>query len=153
MGTILNFGWGGERMSSRSTYKTRQREMLIEYFETVPGIHVTAGSVCDYLRSHGAAIGQSTVYRHLEKLVDEGIIKKYIIDGSSAACFEYVEPNSHADAGICFHCKCERCGKLIHLHCEELEEIQSHLMAEHHFKLDPTRTVFYGLCDDCSEKG
>ena len=30
-----------------------------------------------------------------------------------------------------------------------LEELQTHLYAEHSFRLDPTRTVFYGLCDAC----
>ncbi len=136
-------------MDSRSKYKTKQRELLLRYLETVPGIHVTAGDVCDYLKSQGASIGQATVYRQLEKLVDEGVIQKYVIDGNSAACFEYVEPDSHADAKICFHCKCEKCGKLIHLHCDELDAIQAHLIAEHHFKLDPIRTVFYGLCEQC----
>jgi len=136
-------------MDPRPKYKTKQRELLLEYFETVPETHVTAGDVCRYLKSHGAGIGQSTVYRQLESLVDEGIIKKYIIDANSPACFEYVAPDSHVEGEICFHCKCEKCGKLIHLHCDELNEIQSHLMAEHNFKLDPLRTVFYGLCDQC----
>ena len=136
-------------MNSKSRYKTKQREMLLGYFETVPGKHVTAADICAYLRSRESSIGQSTVYRQLESLVDEGLIKKYIIDANSPACFEYVAPDSHACGDFCFHCKCEKCGKLIHLHCEELEEIQRHLSSEHHFRLDPTRTVFYGLCEQC----
>ena len=136
-------------MNSRSKYKTKQREILLGYFETVPGVHVTASDVCEYFKSHDAPIGQSTIYRNLESLVDEGIIKKYNIDGNSPACFEYVEPESHEDAEICFHCKCEKCGRLIHLHCDELNEMQSHLMADHRFKLNPVRTVFYGLCEQC----
>ena len=136
-------------MNSRSRYKTKQREILLCYFETVPGVHVTAGDICDYFRSQGAPIGQSTIYRQLESLVDEGIIKKYNIDGSSPACFEYVDPDSHVDKEMCFHFKCAKCGKLIHVHCDELNELQSHLITEHHFKLDPIRTVFYGLCEQC----
>ncbi len=122
---------------------------MLDYLESVPGVHVTAGDVCEYLKNRGANIGQSTVYRQLESLVDEGIINKYIIDGNSPACFEYVGADSHAEADICFHCKCEKCGKLIHLHCDELEEIQIHLYEEHRFKMNPMRTVFYGLCEQC----
>ena len=136
-------------MASRSRYRTRQREMLLGYFETIPGVHVTAGDVCAYFRSRGLPIGQSTVYRHLESLVGEGVVKKYAVDGSTPACFEYVEPDSHADAEICFHCKCEKCGRLIHLRCDELNGMQEHLMKEHRFGLDPVRTVFYGLCEEC----
>lgn len=136
-------------MSSRARYNTKQREMLLGYLETVPGVHITAGDVCEYLKKQGAPIGQSTVYRQLESLVDEGIINKYIIDGNSPACFEYVGADSHEDEGTCFHCKCEKCGRLIHLHCDELDGIHAHLYEEHRFKLDPMRTVFYGLCEDC----
>ncbi|MCR5073241.1 MAG: transcriptional repressor [Clostridiales bacterium] len=136
-------------MRSRIRYKTKQREILLGYFETVPGIHVTAADVCRYFQSHHAAIGQSTIYRNLESLVDEGVIKKYAIDGNSAACFEYVEPDGQQNTETCFHCKCEKCGKLIHLQCDELNGIQHHLITEHQFKMNPVRTVFYGLCEHC----
>ena len=135
--------------SIRSKYKTKQRAILLEYFESVPGVHFTAADVYEYFKLHGITIGQSTIYRQLESFVDEGIINKYIIDGSSPACFEYIRQDEHVETEICFHCKCEKCGRLIHLHCDELEEIQAHLLAEHHFRLNPMRTVFYGLCKDC----
>lgn len=137
-------------MNERSKYKTKQRERLLKYLESVSGSHVTAADVCAYFKAGGENIGQSTIYRQLESLVDEGIINKYIIDGNSPACFEYVGADHHADAEVCYHCKCEKCGKLIHLHCEELEEIQTHLLDEHRFRMDPIRTVFYGLCENCA---
>ncbi len=137
-------------MNERSKYKTKQRERLLKYLESVSGNHITAGDVCAYFKSEGENIGQSTVYRQLESLVDDGIINKYIIDGSSPACFEYVGANEHADADVCYHCKCEKCGKLIHLHCDELGELRVHLLDEHRFRMDPVRTVFYGLCENCA---
>lgn len=138
-------------MNARPKYKTKQRDRLISYLETVPGQHITAGDVCEAFRQDGASIGQSTVYRQLESLVGEGILNKYIIDEKSPACFEYVRSASHQGPGTCFHCKCEKCGRLIHLHCEELEEIRNHLLGEHGFRLDPRRTVFYGICEACQQ--
>ena len=140
-------------MNSRAKYKTRQREILLDYLRSAAGGHITAGDVCAYFKSQGAAIGQSTVYRQLESLVDEGIVNKYVIDGSSPACFEFVGAESHMDADICYHCKCEKCGKLLHLHCDELEGMQSHLYSEHRFRLNPLRTVFYGVCEQCMQRG
>ncbi len=136
-------------MNSRSKYKTKQKDILLEYLKKLSGSHVTACDVCDYFKEIGAPIGKSTVYRQLESLVDEGVINKYIIEPNSPACFEYVGKESHHEHECCFHCKCEKCGKLIHMHCEELEEIQKHLYEEHKFKMDPMRTVFYGVCEDC----
>ena len=135
-------------MASRSKYKTKQRDFLLKFFEGVQG-HVTAADVCKYVEQNGAPIGKSTVYRQLESLVDEGVLNKYTIDLNSPACFEFVGDVHHEDH-VCFHCKCEKCGKLIHMHCDELEEIGAHLMEEHKFKLDPLRTVFYGVCEECS---
>ncbi|WP_034784882.1 Fur family transcriptional regulator [Eubacterium xylanophilum] len=134
---------------SRSKYKTKQRDVILSYLKTVPGQHITASDACLYFKEQGIAIGQSTIYRQLENLVDEGILNKYIIDANTPACFEYIQREEHCDHDVCFHCKCEKCGKLIHMHCDELKEIGEHLMSHHEFKLDPKRTVFYGVCEDC----
>ncbi len=138
-------------MNSKSAYKTKQKEELMEYLTKVPGEHFTVSDVCEYFKSKGSPIGQTTVYRQIDRLVDEGLVNKYIIDANSPACFEYMGPDSHVGQGICFHCKCEKCGKLIHLHCEELDEIVGHMQAEHGFMMDPRRTVFYGICEECSK--
>ena len=118
-------------MNSRSKYKTKQKDILLEYLKKLSGSHVTACDVCDYFKEIGAPIGKSTIYRQLESLVDEGVINKYIIEPNSPACFEYVGKESHHEHECCFHCKCEKCGKLIHMHCEELEEIQWSVGAEY----------------------
>ncbi|MBR2592866.1 MAG: transcriptional repressor, partial [Oscillospiraceae bacterium] len=85
-------------MAGRSKYNTKQREILLGYLKTVQGEHITAADVCRYFRESGTPIGQSTIYRHLESLVDEGVINKYIIDGITPACFEYTGEDSHVDA-------------------------------------------------------
>ena len=140
-------------MNTRPKYKARQREKLISDLETVQGEHITAGDVCQACGQEGSAIGQATVYRQLESLVEEGILNKYIIDEKSPACFEFVQPKSHRGPGTCFHCKCEKCGKLIHLHCDELKGIAEHLQKHHRFALNAMRTVFYGVCEECMGAG
>ncbi len=137
-------------MSEKGKYKTKQGEALVDYLKTLPGQHFTVHDVCEHCKDSGISMGQTTVYRQLEKLVSEGTVKKYIIDGNSAACFEYA-PENKEETQTCFHCKCEKCGKLIHLRCEEVTEIKSHLESHHGFVLNPTRTVFYGLCEACRD--
>ncbi|SEQ22328.1 Fur family transcriptional regulator, ferric uptake regulator [Lachnospiraceae bacterium RM5] len=138
-------------MDSKSKYKTKQRTLLLEYFENLEKDHVTAADVYLYFKENDIKIGQATVYRQLEQMVDEGILNKYTIDANTPACFEYIEKaKCHDD--ICFHSKCEKCGKLMHLHCDELKEIKKHLEKKHGFFLNTQRTVFYGVCEECSEK-
>lgn len=137
-------------MPKKTKYKTKQQDILIEYLRSSHGEHITAADAYEHLSKNGFTISKATIYRRLESMVDDGIINKYIIDSNSPACFEYVDKEAHTDSDICFHCKCEKCGKLIHLHCDELVGIQGHLFEEHKFKLDPLRTVFYGMCEDCT---
>ena len=138
-------------MNTKGKYRTRQREEIVGYLKAVSGEHITVNDVYDYFKSKGNSIGQTTVYRQLERLCDEGLVNKYIVDANSPACFEYMDPDSHGE-GNCFHCKCKKCGKLIHLHCDEMDEMLGHMKNEHGFMLDPKRTVFYGLCEECSKR-
>ena len=131
-------------------YKTRQREEIAAYLASIPGKHVTAGDVCAHFQAQGSAIGAATVYRQLERMVRDGEVQKYIIDEQSSACFAWLGAESCNDN--CYHCKCERCGKLIHLSCAELDHIAAHLMDDHAFRLNTRRTVFYGVCADCAKE-
>ena len=137
-------------MEKKSKYNTRQRDLLIDYLKTVPHPHVTAGDIHEHFKSIGINIGVSTIYRQLERLVDEGTVKKFTIDSTSPACFEY-DDSFEEENTSCFHCKCVDCGKLIHLSCDEINEFFEHVSSEHGFVLDPKRTVFYGICEDCIE--
>ena len=138
-------------MNGKSGYHTKQQKALLDYIKETRGGHFTAADVYNHMKNEGFGVGQTTVYRQLEKFVDEGIVNKYILENNSSACFEYVGEDSHSDCDICFHCKCEKCGKLIHMHCDELEGIKDHLEAEHDFLLTPHRTVFYGICKECAK--
>ena len=133
-------------------YKTRQQELLLAYLEAHKGAHFTAEDVRAHFAAQEVSMGTATIYRHLEKLVAGGSVNKYLIDEHSAACFEYTGHCAQADAGEHFHLKCEQCGSLIHLECDELCQIRAHLLSEHGFVLDPFRTVFYGRCAACAQK-
>ena len=137
-------------MPTKVKYKTKQREQILSFLRTIDNTHFTAADACSYFKEHEIPVGTTTVYRQLEQLVQEGSVKKYIIDESSSACFEYVGEAGDADPS-CYHLKCERCGTLIHLECEEITEFEKHITRHHGFRIDPVRTVFYGLCAQCQQ--
>ena len=134
---------------AKAPYKTKQMTEILTFLKSVQGRHVTVNEICDFFREKGISVGTTTIYRHLEKMVKEGLAAKYVIDGSSSACFEYLGAEEHCHKTSCFHCKCEKCGKLIHLHCEDVVKLEQHLMDSHGFRMDPCRTVFYGICEEC----
>ena len=132
-------------------YKTRHQEELLCYFKSIPGKHVTANDVCAHFFRLGQPMGLTTVYRQIERLVVLGVVKKYVVEGSGA-CFEYVGEDFSEHDTNCFHCKCTSCGRLIHLECHDIAALEEHLERDHHFYIDKTRTVFYGLCQECKSK-
>ncbi|MCR5724174.1 MAG: transcriptional repressor [Treponema sp.] len=137
---------------NKSPYKTRQQEQLLSYLEEHKGEHFTAEDVRLHFAQKEISLGTATIYRHLERLVGEGCLNKYVIDEHSAACFEYTGGCKGPQEEQHFHLKCEGCGCLIHLECDELCQIRAHLLKSHGFELNPLRTVFYGLCADCRQK-
>ena len=134
----------------KAAYKTKQQDLLFSYLNEMQGKHFTAEDVRTHFAEKNISIGIATIYRQLEKLVAEGKIQKYFIDEHSAACFEYAGEKCNPEEQH-FHLKCEVCGKLIHMECEEVEELSEHLKTEHGFALNPFRTVFYGICKDCQK--
>ena len=103
------------------------------------------------IRAHfealGHPIGTTTLYRQTDELVRAGLLRKYIVDENSAACFEYTGEQPTEE--ILVHCKCESCGKLLHIRCGQFEEMRRHISADHDFTVDARRTVLYGLCENC----
>ncbi len=137
-------------MTLKTNYNTKHRAEITAFLMNRAGKHVTVSDVCKYFEKKGVAIGVTTVYRQLDKMVEEGLVNKYILDNNSSACYEYVASEKQIDNMVsCYHCKCEKCGRLIHLHCDEIMGIIKHIEEEHSFTVNPRRTVFYGLCENC----
>lgn len=134
---------------AKAQYKTRQMNELLAFLKSVQGRHTTVKDICDYFETQGIAIGTTTIYRHLEKMVNEGVVAKYVVDGTSSACFEYIGNHDKRKEVNSYHCKCEKCGKLIHLQCSEVESLRQHMMKHHSFEINSLRTVFYGVCSNC----
>ena len=100
-------------MSEKAQYRTRQITELENYLCSMEGKHVTVSDICKYFKSQGISIGTTTVYRQLDRMVEQGLVAKYVVDGTSSACFEYLGHDEHCHKHICFHCKCEKCGKAV----------------------------------------
>ncbi|MBU3805539.1 MAG: transcriptional repressor [Candidatus Fournierella pullistercoris] len=139
-------------MAPKQGYRTRQGEELLQYLQSIPGQHCTVNDICLHFSSQGRSIGVATVYRHLERMVEQGMVHKYTVDAGTPACFVYKPESQQEGCGQSFHCKCDCCGALIHLECGQLEQLTAHLMEHHGFVINPMRTVLYGLCQSCRQK-
>ncbi|GHV84931.1 transcriptional repressor [Spirochaetia bacterium] len=134
-------------MERSSRYQTRQGEQILDYLASLNGSHITAAGIASHFEQLEPPIGKTTVYRHLEKLADDGKVRRYFLDGGTSACYQYA--GDGAECKSHFHLKCERCGALFHLDCDVLDDIALHVRKAHRFVINPLKTVFYGSCSRC----
>jgi Fur family ferric uptake transcriptional regulator len=138
-------------MQRPSTYHTQQGERILDYMASLGGGHVTVSQIVRHFETEEPVIGQTTIYRHLEKLVQGGKIRKYLLSGGASACYQYITGDKKCREH--FHLKCEQCGILIHLDCTLLNKIRRHLLKSHNFQINTLKTVFYGKCEKCRSGG
>lgn len=129
------------------SYNTKQRAIILSFLKENKTSHLTADEITSALLNGGFRVGKTTVYRYLDKLVENGQARKFLPPDGKSSCYQYVE-----DKEICaehFHFKCDGCGKLFHTECDMLSNINKHINAEHNFFIDSSKTVFYGSCEKC----
>ena len=57
-------------------------------------IHIfTADGLAALLQEQGTPVGKATIYRYLEALVEQGMVRKYVMEGASA-CYQYIDAAS-----------------------------------------------------------
>ena len=132
------------------TYKTKQKQFIMQCIKSMKDEHFTVDSIFGALIKSGENVGRTTVYRYLEKLSNEGILRKFTMPQGESACYQCIDKKEHCNEH--FHLKCEKCGSLIHMECDELNGIIAHIKSHHGFCLNPLKTVIYGVCEGCTSK-
>ena len=130
-------------------YTTKQQQAILSALSRRRQELFSAGELAEELRAGGFPVGLATIYRQLEKLERSGQIHK--VNTEEGALYQYCDRDGgrHRD---CFLLRCESCGRIQHLDCSHLGSLYTHLEQEHHFVIDPRRTLFSGLCSTCAEK-
>lgn len=137
-------------MNNKTVYKTKQKEIILDYLKSNEDSHVTIDEVFKYLNEQGNKVGRTTVYRHMERLAEDDVLRKYYIEEGIGSCYQYI--GEREDYHQHFHLKCTECKELIHLKCSYLEDLNNHILKDHNFKINNTKTVFYGICENCRDK-
>lgn len=128
-------------------YKTKQKEILLEYLRETSDTPQSVEAVVNALRERGYTPGQSTVYRLIKKLCDEGTLKCF----SEGKKFLYQlvggdECHHH------LHLKCTQCGRLLHMDHEQSERLIENIYGNSGFAVSETDTTLFGTCGDCKNK-
>lgn len=128
----------------KQNYKTEQRKDLLDYMIKNTNKFVKADDIEKYLKKNNVSVGLTTIYRFLNSLEEQGKVR--VEHREHTKYYQYISEdcNNH------YHLQCKKCGKLIHLDCDEIEELKEHISKEHDFEIDSMATIM-GTCENCKK--
>lgn len=128
-------------------YQTKQKSYILNILKENKDKHLNAEEIFMILKEQNLSVSLATLYRYLDKLVNENIVRKYTSSHLGKACYQYID--SHCHKHNHFHLICLKCNKLIHLDCDLIDSFLSHVEEHHKFKISKEKVVYYGYCDEC----
>ena len=125
----------------RENYKTKQKDIIIDDIKK----HTDEFTIKDIYNELDGKIGLTTIYRLINKLVSDGCINKSI-GKDNVTYYQYLEECSKENH---FYLKCDKCGTLIHVDCDCIEELTNHIHKDHKFIPNKENIIINGLCSKC----
>jgi Fur family ferric uptake transcriptional regulator len=126
---------------------TKQGDAVRDALNAAGGFR-SAQDVYATLRQGGDSVGLSTVYRHLQALVDTGVVD-VIHTPEGEATYRYCGDSGE---GHHHHLVCRRCGRTQEVEGRVVERWAGEV-AEQHGYVDVDHTVeLFGTCDSCASR-
>ena len=132
-----------EFLQTRGKRMTRQRGVIVDHVGRRHE-HFDAEQLLADLRGtpEGSRASRPTVYRTLAEMVDAGLLKKMVLDGSAVYEHDYGYPQHD-------HLYCTSCRRLIEFSSDDVARICDAVAAQHQFRAVSHRLIVNGLCADC----
>lgn len=131
-------------MLKRETYNTKQKELLIETIKTLNSDFM----IKDLYSKLTGKVGLTTIYRLIDKLVKENKLRKYLGKDNNTY-YQYLEECEKENH---FYLKCNICNKIIHIDCDCIKDLFSHINKTHEFLPNNKNIVIEGICKTCRKK-
>jgi len=123
------------------SYNTKQKDIILQIIKK----EETEFTVKDIYSKLNNQVGLTTIYRLVDKLVEEGILNKSI-SKDNITYYQYLETCNEDNH---FYLKCGNCGKIIHIDCDCIKELSHHILNNHKFIPSNKQIIINGICEKC----
>lgn len=120
---------------------TRQKKIIIDtikYDKTHPSI----SEVYKKVKETDNSIGQATVYRTINKLVEDNKVRKILVDGT----YRY-----DCDYNVHYHLLCKKCHHIYDIYDDEYLKFIRKVENEYLVKIDDATILLEGVCSKCNK--
>ena len=128
----------------RDYYSTKQKELIKS---VITGLQKEF-TIKDVYNKLNGAVGLTTIYRLIDKMILEGSIYKRI-ENDGNTYYQYLEKCEEDNH---FYLKCEKCKCVTHVDCDCIKELSSHIKKDHSFNINNNSILINGICNKCSKK-
>ena len=104
---------------------------------------VSAQDIHSELRNSEKSVGLATVYRSLETLKLQGLIKALTLPNGETI-YSVTPADRH-------HLNCLNCGKSLPIDCCPIHDLGNQLSKQHQFQIYYHTLEFFGMCSQCQE--
>ncbi len=129
----------------RGLKKTQQRETILNIFLSSES-HLNVDELIDRVRATDSSIGNSTVYRTVNILLECGVAQQVRLR-DDVRHIEPVRQDEHHD-----HFICEECGRTLEFFDATLELTQNTVSSRYGFKATRHSLKIFGICRECQRK-
>lgn len=131
-------------MTRSEVYNTKQKDIIINCIKNKKHEF----TIKDIYNELNESVGLTTIYRLIDKLISENVINKSI-SKDNITYYQYLDKCEEENH---FYLKCEKCGTLIHIDCDCINDLSNHIFKNHNFKPNKENIIIKGLCKNCINK-
>ena len=125
----------------KEVYKTKQKDIILNIIKQ----QKNSFTIKDIYKELKGKVGLTTIYRLIDKLVEENKLNK-TISSDNTTYYQYLEECTEENH---FYLKCDKCGNMTHIDCDCIEELTSHIVQNHKFKPNKDHIIIDGICSKC----
>lgn len=126
------------------SYNTKQKEIIFEIIKKQKK-EFTIKDIYNELKDK---TGLTTIYRLVDKLVDDKILSK-TISNDNITYYNYLGECREENH---IYLKCDICGLMEHIDCEYIGDLYNHILIEHKFKTNKDHIIINGICSKCERE-
>jgi len=130
-----------ERPEPVTRRQTRQRTLIWDVLARADRGHLSAADVEVAVRAAGSPLHRATIYRTLDRLVDDGLLVRTNL-GSEGSQYEIAHDHHH-------HLVCESCGRVEHIPHDTVWRAIERIEADSGFELAGAHLNLQGRCSGC----
>jgi Fe2+ or Zn2+ uptake regulation protein len=128
-------------------YKTKVRALIVNYLKENRDRRFTAREIYDSIKDEAGSLNQTTIYRNMDRLCEEGKLVRYKEPNQNAWYYQFSEENRNCHRHM--HAQCSSCGRIFHLEKPFVDDFTERIRDLYGLDVSPSRTIIIGRCSAC----